>query len=154
MRLLITFAALIALSSTCYAFDNPIDVRLAHGSEQEKRTDAQLKRLLQQFDLSTDTYTRTIVIDERQIPHSHPVLTLHTRHLNDDDLLLSTYLHEQLHWLLRERKSETDAAKAKLESMFPKLPVGFPEGSDTEEGNYVHLVLITLEWRALERLRG
>ena len=29
---------------------------------------------------------------------SHPVLTLHTRHRRDDDLLLSTFLHEQLHW--------------------------------------------------------
>lgn len=32
------------------------------------------------------------------IPYSHPVLTLHTRHLKDDLALLSTFVHEEYHW--------------------------------------------------------
>jgi hypothetical protein len=45
-----------------------------------------------------------MVIKERAIPHSHPVLTLNTRNLDSDDQLLSAFLHEQLHWYLDAHK--------------------------------------------------
>jgi hypothetical protein len=40
-----------------------------------------LERLLKQYDLSKWIFTRKVIIDQGEIPHSHPVLTLHTRHL-------------------------------------------------------------------------
>ena len=42
--------------------------------------------------------------DARIVPagptYSHPILTLGTRFTETEDLLLSTYLHEQMHWYL------------------------------------------------------
>src|SRR5262249_41281436 len=64
----------------------------------EAQTKEQLLRLLKTYDVSRWIFTKSIVIDERAIPHSHPVLTLHARHLQDDELLLSTFVHEQFHW--------------------------------------------------------
>jgi hypothetical protein len=55
-------------------------------------------RFLDKYDLTPWLFTRAVVIDDDATPHSHPVLTLHTRHLRDDLLLLSTFIHEQSHW--------------------------------------------------------
>jgi hypothetical protein len=95
-----------------------------------------------------------VVIDERSIPHSHPVLTLHTRHLNSDDQLLSTYVHEQLHWFLDEHLQQTTAAENDLRRIYPKVPVGYPDGSDDEEGTYLHLITCYLEMQADRELMG
>ncbi|MEO7000626.1 MAG: hypothetical protein ABI068_02350 [Ktedonobacterales bacterium] len=59
-------------------------------------TSSQLLTLLQRYDLSRWRFTSAIEIDQQTIPHSHPTLTLHARHLDDDGLLLATYLHEQV----------------------------------------------------------
>ena len=77
-----------------------IEIRLRQGTTGEAQTRDQLRRLLATYDLSPWLYTRSVVIDERAIPFSHPFLTLHTRHLKDDDLLLSTFVHEQFHLVL------------------------------------------------------
>jgi hypothetical protein len=129
-------------------------LRTAHDSEAERQTVAQLERLLQAHDLSRWTVTRDIVVDQDEIPHSHPVLTLHTRHLRDDELLLSTYVHEQMHWFLAAHPEQTAAAKAALRRLFPKIPVGYPDGSDGADGNYEHLLVVYLEYRADQRLLG
>ena len=42
-------------------------------------------RLLRTYDLSPWFFTNVIVIDEKAVPHSHPVLTLYTRHGRDDE---------------------------------------------------------------------
>jgi len=126
---------------------HPKDVR-------EQATVTQLQRLLQRYDLGPWIFTTEVRVDRSAIPHSHPVLTLHTRHLKDDDLLLSTFVHEELHWYLVEHPTETDAAIAEFKTRFPTTPVGFPRGSSDETGNYVHLLDIFLEWRADKLLLG
>lgn len=67
-----------------------IEISLAHGNAAEVETRAQLQRLLKPYDLSGWAWTRKVVIEDGAVPHSHPVLTLNTRHINDDSLLLST----------------------------------------------------------------
>lgn len=131
-----------------------LSIRLAHDSERERQTQAQLERLLQTYDVSRWAITRDIIIDETEIPHSHPVLTLHARHLKDDDLLLSTFLHEQTHWWLDEHPAERAAAVRELRRLYPRIPVGYPEGSDAAEVNYDHLIIIYIEYRADQRLLG
>jgi len=59
------------------------------------------------------------------------VLTLHTRHLKQDDELLSTYVHEQLHWYLSAHEEETHAAESDLMKLYPDVPVGFPKAPRT-----------------------
>ena len=81
-----------------------IHIDTVHDSEAEHKTAEQLGALLRRYNISPWLFTRSVRIDERAIPHSHPVLTLHTRHLGQDILLLSTFLHEQLHWFLDSRQ--------------------------------------------------
>ncbi|HKD11631.1 MAG TPA: hypothetical protein VKE50_06120 [Thermoanaerobaculia bacterium] len=151
---LVTSAILIFPLLAGSATPEPITISLAHDKPAERQTKAQLERLLATYDLSHWTFTRTLAIDEDAIPHSHPVLTLHTRHLKDDDLMVSTYVHEQMHWFLSQHKEKADAAFADLMAKYPKIPVGFPEGSNDEHGNYAHLAVVYLEYRADRQLLG
>jgi hypothetical protein len=132
----------------------PLDVSLAHGSEAEARTRAQLLRLAADHDLTPFTFTRTIAIDADAIPHSHPVLTLHTRHLDDDDLLLSTFVHEQAHWWLDAHPEARDAAVVELRATFGSLPIGFPDGARDARSNDEHLIVDHLEHTAMRCLVG
>lgn len=130
------------------------DITLAHGTTVEQKTKAQLRSLLAKHDVSKWVFTRKINIETGQIPHSDPVLTLNTRHLNRSDLLLSTFIHEQLHWFLAQKEEATAAAVADLRQMYPAIPLGFPEGSGDEEGNYHHMIVTFLEYQAGKTLLG
>lgn len=132
-----------------------IGITLAQNSRAEAQTRGQLERLLKAHDLSKWIFTRAVVIDEKtNIPHSHPRLTLNTRHLLDDELLLSTFVHEQAHWFLDSREKEVEAALKELRALFPKVPVGHPAGAMDERSSYTHLLVIYIEYRALRELLG
>lgn len=132
-----------------------ISITLEHGSPAEAATKAQLERLLGTYDLASWTFTRVVKVDERAIPHSHPVLTVHTRHGKDDELLLSTFVHEQLHWFLSGKQEETRAAVAALRKLFPKVPAEpAAGGAADEESTYRHLLVCYLERRAGIELLG
>jgi len=131
-----------------------IEISLKNNTPAEAQTRTQLQRLLAAHDLTKWTFTRTVEIDEKAIPHSHPVLTLSTRHIKDDELLLSTYVHEQIHWRLVQMSKETDDAIKELRVMFPKVPAGGREGARNEESTYLHLLVVYLEYRANRELMG
>jgi hypothetical protein len=152
--------ARLSLLVTCLLMGQPgicesdVSIRLAHDSSREAKIRVQLTQLLGAYDTSRWTFTREVLVDEEAIPHSHPVLTLHTRHGKDDDLLLSTYVHEQLHWFVSAHPAETKAAVVRLKKMYPRIPVGYPEGSNDEAGNYEHLIVCYLEYKADQALMG
>jgi hypothetical protein len=149
---LVAFVVTLILSQAAIGQAN-LDIALKHGTSNEARTRDQLQRLLATYDLSPWIYTKSIVIDERAIPFSHPVLTLHTRHLTDDELLLSTFVHEQFHWFLAERPEATEQAIADLRTMFPRVPTGGREGGRNEYSTYLHLLVCYLEqWAVLQTL--
>jgi len=124
-QILLTLIILL-LGITSYAQDK-IEISLKNSSREESQTRDQLQKLLKTYDLSKWIFTKSILIDEKAIPHSHPILTLHTRHLKDDDLLLSTFVHEQLHWFLVQKDKETKEAMKDLRALFPKVSFGSPE---------------------------
>ena len=82
------------------------------------------------------------------------MLTLNVRFADSSDELLSSYLHEQLHWHLRDQGSRQQDAVADLRRMYPGAPVGLPEGADTEFSTYGHLVDCYLEILADRELIG
>src|SRR5215831_2637444 len=136
------------------AAPSPIEIKLVHQSAAEAQTKQQLERLLGQYPLTPWYFTRAIQIDETAIPHSHPVLTLHTRHLKDDDLLLSTFVHEQMHWFLSQHEKETKEALKEVQALFAKeAPVGSLDKSDDEYA-YIHILVNYLEYRADKQLLG
>lgn len=132
-----------------------LNVRLANDSEAERETRDQLLRLVSSYDVEAWTHTRDILIDQTQIPHSHPVLTLHTRHLDDDDMLLSTYVHEQFHWLEDgDTRPAFLAAMRDFEELFPDAPGREGGGARDVESTYRHLLVCDLELQAMTRLIG
>jgi hypothetical protein len=132
-----------------------LEITLAHGSQLEQKRKEQIERLAAQYDLEKYTITRIIVIDEQAINHSLPVLTLNLRFLNNDDRALSAYVHEQAHWLLTERhRGKARRMLPELRRMFPNLPIEVPQGDGLEGTSYIHLVVLMLEWQALEHLIG
>lgn len=154
MKKIIFLLCIVVFLNIISLAQNKIEIALKNGTQAEIQTKEQLQKLLKTYDLSKWTFTNSIVIDEKSIPHSHPVLTLHTRHLKDDELLLSTYIHEQFHWFLAQKDKETDEAIKELRVLFPKVPVGFPEGGRDEKSTYLHLLVCYLEYQADKELLG
>jgi hypothetical protein len=122
-----------------------LNIVLANNSNREKETKKQLKMLFKKYDLSKWVFQKFVQISEGEIPHSHPVLTLNTFHLNNDIPLLSQFLHEQMHWFVSSRlKSEIDAALEELKLIFPQV---------LERDKY-HLIINYLEYDTLKQLIG
>lgn len=132
----------------------PVTIDLASNTALEQRGRQQLERLLRTYDLRSWLFTRAVRIESYVIPHSHPVLTLNTRYLDNDTAQVATFIHEQLHWLLVEREATTDSAIAELRRMFPKVPAEPPEGARDEESTYLHLLVCTLELKGTARIFG
>lgn len=150
-----------ALASCAFsAFSGPVhaggqvDIGLKHGSSAEEQTRVQLQGLLQRYDLAPYIYTHAVVIDQDAIPHSNPVLTLHTRHLKQDDELLATFVHEQAHWFVEAHKDAEAKAEEEYRALYPKVPVGYPQGAQDEQSTYLHLTVCYLEYQGMKRLVG
>lgn len=154
MKSIISLTLIVLLLSNPSRAQSNIDIALKQGGKEEEQTKAQLQRLLKTYDVAKWTFTKSVLIDEKAIPHSHPVLTLSTRHIKDDELLLSTFVHEQIHWFLTQNLKSTEEAKKELRGLFPKAPISFPEGATDEESTYLHLIVIYLEYRADRELLG
>jgi hypothetical protein len=132
-----------------------LDIQLKQNSRTEQQTKDQLERLLRTYDVKQWVFTKSILIDDTVIPHSHPVLTLSTRHIKDDELLLSTFVHEQFHWWLSgNNEAATRQSIAEVRAMFPNVPVGAPEGAVDENSSHLHLLVCYLEYRSMRELLG
>ena len=131
-----------------------IEVIFNRETRKELAAKKHLLQLLEKYDLSRWTFTDTVAIEYGVIPHSHPVLTLHTRHLNDDLRLLSTLIHEQIHWFISEKSQDREKAIAELRTIFPVVPVGNPAGARNEYSTYLHLIVCYLEYEGMKELVG
>lgn len=123
----------------------------ATGAQREDQTDRQLRRILGSYPVSDWVFTRDIRIEANAVPHSHPVLTLNTRHLDDDHQLLATFIHEQLHWGVTKLDAHV---VAQLAQRHPDLPIGAPDGCRSTLSNYLHIVICSFEHHALTTLLG
>ena len=147
---------LLALASPALA-QSPADglrIELAGDTPLTRRGREQLRHILATYDLSPWTFTRRIRIESYAVPHSHPVLTLNTRYLEDDFAQTATFLHEQMHWLLVQRESSTDSAMADVRRLYPDVPASPPQGAHDEESTYLHLLVCTLELDAVRAVFG
>lgn len=150
--MLASMAVMAAVGSRAEA---QLAVRLAHDSEAERQTRDEILRLVAEYDVAPWIHTWDILIDENAIPHSHPVLTLHTRDVGDEALLLSTFLHEQFHWL--EDGATLDAFRAAMDDfaeLYPDAPGRSGGGARDVESTYRHLVVCDFELQAMTKLLG
>ncbi len=152
--LLFMMAAIPTGAAGSAAPQDTLEVYPVHGTPAEVAVVGELQLLLSGLDLRDWVQTPVVRIDETQIPHSHPVLTLHTRHRGNPDDLLAVFLHEQFHWWVMDRDEALDAAVAELREIYPEVPVGGPTGARNESSSYLHLVVCHLELQAMEALKG
>ncbi len=131
-----------------------VEITTRDGSPRELQAKAELEGILKKYDLGKYTFTRKVVFEQKVINHAFPVLTMNPGFLGSDDEMLSTFVHEQLHWWLREHPSEMRDAVAQLRRYYPRVPVGLPEGAETEYSTYGHLIDCYLEIQADRELIG
>lgn len=144
----------VAAPSAAQTAGDSLEITFASNSAAERETADQLRRLLRQHRVGQWIFTRRIHIDERErIPHSHPVLTLNTRFLRDDDALLATFVHEQFHWLEDGNAAFGNAMRAYAVA-YPDAPSRGPEGGYNLESTYRHLLVCDLEFQAMSILVG
>jgi hypothetical protein len=129
-----------------------VKIVLARGTKGEKATKSRLEQVLSSYDLSKYTFTRKVMIKGGARNHAIPVLTLNVRFANSADELLSSYIHEQIHWHLRNHGIQQRHAVAELRRMYPTALVGLPYGAQTAYSTYGHLVTCYLEVQALRAL--
>lgn len=132
-----------------------VTIETKHGSEAEARTRELLIGLLDEFDLARYTFTTRVRVDERAIPHSHPVLTMSTRFMvRTRDGALADYLHEQLHWWVASHRRATRQANARWRREFGKVPRAAEGGAKTRRSTLLHLTVNWLERAALVDVIG
>lgn len=131
--------------------DTPMIIKTHKGTEVEKSVKARLEGLLSKHDLETYLYTKEIMIQTGTIPHSHPVLTLNTNFENDI-YLLSTFLHEQMHWYSLSKEYDNEALGNTIFKMYPEVPTELPQGAGTTQGTYLHILICYLEYHTLSQV--
>jgi hypothetical protein len=142
--------ASIALGS-----DSPrIEIELARGTPREQLAKQTLEQVLASYDLRKYTFTRKVVIEQGATNHAFPILTLNPYFASSPDELLSSFIHEQLHWHLRNLAAQQQAAVTELRRLYPRVPVGLPASAENEYSTYGHLVDCYLEILADRELLG
>lgn len=138
--------------------DFRVVIDLEHAEREAQRVADLLAALRKRHDLARYEYTRLVRVCPAGATHSHPVLTLGTRFAETEDLLLSTYLHEQMHWYLwRLGGPDHDPIAPFFDELvrrYPKAPTLLPEGARNYEQTYLHLVVCWLEVAAATELIG
>jgi hypothetical protein len=128
--------------------DLDLTLDLAAAQRSAARVRDMLTGLRNRFDLSPFEYTRQVRIAPLEIPHSHPVLTLNS-FARDEIGLVTTYLHEQMHWYLtwysHAHAARWTALLATLQARYPDAPVGTPEATPDRYSVDLHLVVNWLE---------
>lgn len=130
-----------------------LKIGVANQTRKEELTKVKLTRVLQEYDIQKWIFVDTLRIAEREIPHSHPVLTLNTRPQSDLSLL-SVFIHENIHWFLEEKSDATNKALEELKAIYQNVPVGYPEGAKSEYSTYLHLIVNYLEYDGIKQVAG
>lgn len=122
--------------------------------EKENEAHQQLRRILSAYDLDNWIFTQEIRIKEGAEPYSHPVLTLNTDFLDDDEQQMSIFIHEQAHWFVSESvpyKAPQDGEEVEiineLRHLFPNAPV-------SDYSTFLHLIVGWVELDAMVELVG
>jgi hypothetical protein len=129
-----------------------VDIRTAHGSERERQGADALRSALAGRDLRRYLMTDVVAInDEIRGGFSHP-LTLSPDTLlgRDPHVVLSVFLHEQMHWI---QGPGVDAATTEAAMRWPDPPPP-PAGSYDAKSSWLHISVCSLEYVSLAEVIG
>ncbi len=136
-----------------------LDVDLDHAKREGDRVRDLLAALRRRHDLSRYEYTSIVRIVPGGETFAHPVLTLGNRFASSEDLLLSTYLHEQMHWYLwylgTPDRDMVAPFMDELVRRYPDAPIDVAGGGARGyDATYEHLVVNWLEIAATSEFIG
>jgi hypothetical protein len=138
--------------------DFRIDIDLDHAQREGDRVRDMLMALRRRHDLSRYQYTGIVRIVPGSDTFAQPVLTLGNRFATTEDELLSTYLHEQMHWYLWYLGTpERDMLAPFMDELvrrYPDAPTAPPDGALGYDATYLHLVVNWLEITATSEYIG
>ena len=129
-----------------------MDIRTAHGTGGENAARAALRAVLAEHDLRRWMFTDLVTIDETiRGGLSHP-LTISPRLLvQRPALALTTFLHEQLHWL---EGPGTEARSAEASERWPDPPPLSAGGADDPTSTWLHMSVCAREYHSLSEILG
>lgn len=142
------------LPTTAWAGSSDFDIRLKNNTPREQAAAAQLRRMLDTYEVSDHIFTYSVMINEYDAPHSHPILTINAVYLDDDNSAFSIFLHEQLHWLGSVLTPNMNAAIEDLKILYPNVPGPRRGGAVNAFSTYAHLIVGVQEFDVMARLVG
>ena len=123
-----------------------VDIRTAHGTDTENAAASALRTVLAGHDLRRWMFTDLVLIDETiRGGFSHPLTISPPRLIQHPALALTTFLHEELHWL---EGPGTDSAIAEASERWPDPPPP-PAGCRTAQSTWLHMSVCALEYQSL-----
>lgn len=152
------FAALalsvVVVAPAPQATSKKIDITTKNDTEAERAVVEQVRRLLEEYPLDDWIFTDKVIVEADVIPHSHPVLTLNTRYVDDDVSQLATFIHEQFHWWAAEHEAVIDGGIAALRAHYPDAPGRAGGGARDQHSTYLHLIVCDIEYARLAEQIG
>lgn len=153
MRSLIFLIALFDTVLVSAQTASEVEITTKNDSKYEVGVAERMQNLLDEYDLSKWIFTRKVIVEDNVIPHSHPVLTLNTKNQGNNELL-STFIHEQIHWYLSDdaNKGRVSNAMDEFKRKYKDVPVGGRKGARDEYSTYLHLIVCYLEYAGIAEL--
>jgi hypothetical protein len=129
-----------------------VDIRTAHGTGREDAAAAALRAVLADHDLRRWVFTDLVTVDEAIAGGlSHPLTISPGLLVQRPALALTTFLHEQLHWL---EGPGTDSASAEASTRWPDPPPLAAGGATDRASSWLHMSVCALEYHSLVELLG
>jgi hypothetical protein len=128
-----------------------VDIRTARGTAGENAASEALRAVLAEHDLRRWMFTDVVIVDESiRGGFSHPLTISPGLLVRRPALALTTFLHEQLHWV---EGPATDGATAEASSRWPDPPPP-PHGAADPRSTWLHMSVCALEYQSLAEILG
>lgn len=149
----LAFLILLSFPFGLMAQTPKIDISTKNDSDRENEIVGLLKQVLSEYDLTKWVFTNKVTIEQKVIPHSHPVLTLNTAS-TDKKEILDAFVHEQLHWYVDKNPESEKKVIDELKKRYKNVPYQNRAGARDEYSTYLHLIVCYMEYKSMVSLIG
>jgi len=122
--------------------------------ERELKAKSQIERLVKTYNLERYILSSNITIEYHATPEAHTDIALNTLWVEDDDMALASFLHEQMHLIGNVKSREVEKTLRQLSNTYSNIPIGKFLGAKSTHSNYVHIIINFLEYKALREVLG
>lgn len=129
-----------------------VEIRTAQDTERENAGRAALQEILDRYDLRRWMFTDLITVDETiRGGVSHPLTLSPVLLVRRPAMTLTSFLHEQLHWV---DGPGADSAHAEASERWPNPPPFSAGGAADANSTWLHLTVCALEYQSLSEILG